>query len=171
MPNKYIALVSGKFKEVFGLVTSSGAGDAGKIVALDSSGKLDVSLMPTGVSPEVTVCPAFENLTAGDFINLFLSGGVIKARKADATTNAKPAHGFVLSNVTAPASATVYREATGNTALSGLTIGSDYYLSTTAGGTTATPPSTTGNISQALGTADSATSMVFTNEKFYVEIA
>src|SRR5438552_291653 len=98
--NKYLAAISGRIKEVFGLVVSTGAPDANKIVALDATGHLDVSLMPSGVSAEVTVAAAFENLAAGDFVNLFLSGGVIQARKADASTNAKPAHGFVLANVT-----------------------------------------------------------------------
>jgi hypothetical protein len=152
-------------------VTSAGVADANKIPALDATGRLDISLMPTGVTQEVTVCASFENLTAGDFVNLFLSGGVIQARKADATTNGKPAHGFVLANVVSPANATVFRESSDNTALAGLTIGSDYYLSTTAGGVTVTPPPAAGNIVQALGTADSASSMVFTNEKFYIEVA
>ena len=169
--NKYLALISGRLKEVFGLVVSSGAPDANKIVALDAAGKLDASVLPAGVSAEVTVCASFENLTAGDFVNLFLDSAVIKARKADATTNAKPAHGFVLANVTAPANATVYRISTANTALTGLTIGSDYWLSTTPGAATTTPPSATGNIVQELGRATLTTSMVFANEKFYTEIA
>src|SRR5678815_3348876 len=100
--NKYLALVTNRVKEVVALVVSTGAPDANKIVALDAAGKLDVSVMPAGVGAEVTVAASFENLAAGDFVNLFLSGGVIKVQKADATTNAKPAHGFVLANVTAP---------------------------------------------------------------------
>lgn len=169
--NKYIGLVAGKLKEVFGLVVSTGAPDANKIVALDAAGKLDASVMPAGVTAEVTACASFENLTAGDFVNLFLDLGVIKARKADATTNAKPAHGFTLANVTAPATATVYRISTANTALAGLTIGSDYFLSTTPGGVTTAAPSTAGNIVQELGRATLTTSLVFANEKFFTEIA
>src|SRR5436309_2844527 len=126
--NKYLAAISGRIKEVFGLVVSTGAPDANKIVALDAAGKLDISVMPAGISAEVTVAAALENLTAGDFVNLVISGGVIKVQKADATTNAKPAHGFVLANVTAPANATVYRISQNNTALTGLTIGTDYFL-------------------------------------------
>lgn len=171
MANKYVALITGKLKEVMALVVSTGAPDAGKIVALDAAGLLDASVMPAGVGPEVTVVASFENLTAGDFVNLFLDAGVAKARKADATTNAKPAHGFVLANVTAPANATVYRISQTNTALAGLTIGTDYFLSTTPGGVTATAPSATGNIVQELGRATLATSMNFSNEKSFVEIA
>jgi hypothetical protein len=169
--NKYLASITGRIKEVLGLVVSTGAPDANKIVALDAAGKLDISLMPTGVGAEVTVAASFENLTAGDFVNLFLSAGVIKVQKADATNNAKPAHGFVLANVTAPADATVYRLSNLNTAVAGLTIGSDYFLATTPGSLTATPPSAAGNIVQPLGRAALATSIVLANEQFWVEIA
>ena len=156
---------------MFGLVVSTGAPDANKIVAVNASGILDISLMPTGVGAEVTVAASSENLTAGDFVNLFLSGGVIKVQRADATTNAKPAHGFVLANVTAPANATVYRTSQNNTALAGLTIGSDYFLATTPGSLTTTPPSASGNIVQPLGRATLATALVFTNEQDYIEIS
>lgn len=160
--NKYIARVSGKNKEVAAIQSSAGAGDAGKIPAVDSSGLLDISFMPVGVAAEVTIAASFEDLVAGNFVNLFLSGGVIKVRKADATDATKPANGFVLANVTSPANATVYRESNTNTALSGLTIGSDYYLSTTPGGVTIAPgPVAAGNLNQRLGVAASATSLVF----------
>lgn len=156
MAYKYIRNVAGIKTETEGLVTSAGAGDAGKIPALDSSGKLDTSLMPTGIGADTTVVPASENLAAGDFINLWNDTGTVKARKADATTTGKECHGFVLSAVTAPANATIYREGT-NTQLSGLTAGSRYYLATTAGQATTTAPSSTGNILQYLGIADSTT--------------
>jgi hypothetical protein len=169
--NKFVSIISGRLKEVFGLVVSTGAPDANKIVAVDAAGKLDISLMPAGVTAEVTVAASFENLTAGDFVNLFLSAGVIKVQKADATTNAKPAHGFVLANVTAPANASVYRISQNNSALAGLTIGSDYFLSTTPGALTATPPSAAGNIVQPLGRATLTTALMMGNEQDWVEIA
>lgn len=162
MPNKYVALVSGKLKEVVALVTSSGAGDAGKIVALDSSGRLDQSVMPVGIGANVVVATASEALTAGDFVNLYDSSG-LKVRKADATNSTKPANGFVLANVAQDAQATVYLLGEVNTQLSSLTVGADYYLSTTPGGVTTTPPSTAGNIVQYLGRAHSATAMQFAN--------
>ena len=108
------------------------------------------------------VAASSENLSAGDFVNLYNNTGVINARKADATTNGKTAHGFVLSNVTSPANATVYLESSQNNSVSGLTVGSDYYLSTTPGVVTTTPPSASGNIVQLLGTATSATNLPFT---------
>jgi hypothetical protein len=155
---KYLARVSGVNTEVIPAVTS--AADA--IVALDNTGKLDISVMPVGIGPEVRTVPAFEDLTAGNFVNIFLSGGVAKARKADATTSGKPAHGFVLSNVTAPADATVFGLSNTNTALAGLTIGSVYYLSTTPGGVMVAPgPVGSGVRSQELGIASLSTEMVF----------
>lgn len=168
--NKYVALVSGKLKEVFGLVVSAGVGDANKIPALDSTGHLDISVLPVGVGAEVVVAASSENLVAGNFVNFFLNSGVINVRKADATTNAKEAHGFVLASVTSPANATVYLVSSQNTAVSGLTIGSDYYLDTTAGGVTVTPPSASGNLVQRLGRAVTATNLPFTNNET-VEVA
>lgn len=170
MTDKYFFNNSGKLKEKAAIVTSAGAGDAGKIIALDSSGLLDVSVMPAGISAEVVVAVSSENLTAGNFVNLYDNAGTVNVRKADATTNAKPAHGFVLANTTSPASATVYLISAKNTGVTGLTVGLDYYLSTTPGGVVSTAPSTAGNIVQFLGRAISATSLPFISD-FYFELA
>lgn len=168
--NKYVALIAGKWKEVFGLVISAGVGDANKIVALDSTGKLDTSVLPVGVGAEVITAVASEALSAGDFINVYDNAGTINVRKADATTNGKPAHGFVLAAVISSGTATVYSISNTNTQLTSLTIGVDYYLSTTPGGVTTTPPSTAGNVVQFLGRAHSTTALVFANERG-IEIA
>lgn len=155
---KYIALITGKLKEVAGLVTSAGAADAGKIPELDGSGRLDSSMMPVGFGSETKVIQASENLAAGDFVNVFNSTG-LRVRKADAS-NGRIAHGFVLNSVTSGQNATVYYGNL-NTAVSGLTIGNELYLSgTTAGTVTATPPSTSGHIVQRLGVATGATEML-----------
>lgn len=165
--NKYLANNAGKMKEVAAVQSSAGAGDAGKIPALDSTGLLDLTMMPTGVAAEVFTAVTSENLTAGDFVNWYSNSGTLTVRKADATTNAKPANGFVLANVTSPASATVYLISNRNTALSGLTVGQDYWLATTAGQITATAPSASGNIVQLLGTAISTTVLPFTKSDTY----
>lgn len=138
--------------------TSAGAGDSGKIVALDGSGKIDSTMMPTGVGADTASITTSENLAAGDFVNIHYSSGQ-KARKADATTSGKEAHGFVLASTTSGQSATVYFEGS-NTALSSLT-GSVYYLSTTAGTATTTAPSSSGNVVQRLGFATSSTTINF----------
>lgn len=159
--NKYIALVSGRKQEVASIQSSAGVGDAGKIPALDTAGKLDVTMMPVGVVADSKLLVAFENLTAGDFVNVFDDGGTAKARKADAATAGKEVDGFVLASVSTAANATVFFEGT-NTQLSGLTLGARYYLSAaTAGLATATPPSTASNVVQYIGRAVSATELSF----------
>jgi hypothetical protein len=163
--NKYVGLISGKLKEVFGLVVSAGVGDANKLVALDSTGKLDNSVMPIGIGPEVLTIVASEALASGDFVNIFDNAGTINVRKADASTSGKPAHGFVLASVLISGTATVYLISQTNNQLSSLTIGVDYYLSTTPGSLTATPPSASGNVVQFLGRAHSTTALVFVNEQ------
>lgn len=157
---KYIALISGKLKQIVATVTSSGAGDDGKIVALDSTGKLDTSVLPVGIGADTKTLPASENLSAGDFVNVWNDSGTVKVRKADASSNAKEAHGFVLSSVTSGANAVVYFEGT-NTQLSSLTLGATYFLSTTAGGVNTTLPNTSGHIVQQLGVALSTTEISF----------
>lgn len=165
--NKYIANNVGKLKEVAATQVSAGVADANKILALGTDGLLDVSVLPVGVGAEVTILPSFENLVAGDFVNIFNDGGTVKVRKADATTNGKPAKGFVIANVAAPANATVYRVSQTNTQLSGLTLGVEYYLSTTPGIISSTAPSASGNIVQAVGVAATTTSLVFENTQFF----
>lgn len=163
---KYFGDVSGKLVEIQPITVSAGVADASKIVQTDSTGRFDVSLMPAGIGAEVSVLPTSENLIAGNFVNIYNAAGVATARKADATTNAKPAQGFTLAGVTSPASATVYGISTKNTALTALTPGSDYWLATTPGGVTLTAPQATGNFVQELGTSESATAMVLSNVKF-----
>jgi len=143
------------------VTTSSGAGDTGKVVALDGSGKIDNTMMPTGVGADTATITASEALSAGDLVNIHNSTGA-KVRKADATTAGKEAHGFVLSSVSNGASATVYFEGS-NTSVTSLTPGV-YYLSTTAGGVTATAPSSSGNVVQRVGFATSSTALNFQSQ-------
>lgn len=156
----FLRTVAGRLTEIFGIQTSAGAGNAGDIPSLDDTGRLDISMMPVGVAAEVQTCPASENLSSGNWVNLWSDSGTLKARKADATTAGKEAQGFVLAAVTSGNTATVYLEGN-NTALSSLTLGSQYWLDTTAGGQTTTAPTTTGNIQQPLGEALSATVINF----------
>lgn len=153
----FLRQVGGALTEVFGLQTSAGAADAGKIPALDATGRLDTSLMPTGVAADVELIPASENLTAGDFVNIHVASGT-KVRKADASAS-KEAHGFVLANVVSPANATVFFEGR-NTAVTGRTAGARQFLSdTTPGGVTETAPTASGRLVQVLGVATSTTTI------------
>ena len=144
-------------------VTSAGAGSSAKLVALDGSGKLDSTVLPVGVGADTASINATENLAAGDFVNVHNSSGP-KVRKADAS-NGRPAHGFVLSAVTSGNPATVYFEGQ-NTGVTGKTPGAIQFLSaSTAGASTETAPTTAGQIVQQLGTAGSATMIIFEAEQ------
>jgi len=146
---------------VNGTVASAGAGDNAKFVQLGSDGKLDLTVLPTGVGADSLVLTTSEAIASGDFINIWNSSGA-KVRKADATVSGKEAHGFVLVGVGSAASATVYFEGT-NTAVTGQTPGV-VYLSATAGLATSTAPSSTGNVVQRIGFATSATSINFQSQ-------
>jgi hypothetical protein len=156
---KYIALISGKKQEVSGLATSGGTGDAGKIVQLDSTGRLDNSLLPVGIGADTGAITASEALSAGDFVNVFNSSGNARVRKADATVVGKEAHGFVLATFAANVVATVYFEGT-NTQVTAQVPGT-VYLSTTAGAATGIAPTASGQTVQSIGFATGATSINF----------
>lgn len=161
--DKYLKHSAGEIVEQASTQTSAGAGDAGKIPALDSNGRLALAMMPSGVAgSDVATITASEALAAGDLVNIHDSTGA-KARKADASGGAaKKAHGFVTAAVSNGAAAEVHFEGP-NTGLSGLTPG-DLYLSATPGGVTSTPPSTAGHIVQKVGVATSTTDMNFEAE-------
>ena len=159
--NKFLELTAGgALAEVVSNDASAGAGDAGKLVALDTTGKLDQTMMPVGLIPDLANFVSFENLAAGDYVNIFLDAAVAKVRKADATTVGKEADGFVLAAVTAPATVDVYFEGS-NTQVTGMTIGATVFLQTTAGAGGSTVPSAAGNVVQKIGRAISATSVSF----------
>lgn len=159
--DKFLYNNSGTLTEKASVQSSAGAGDAGKIPALDASGRLDSTMMPTGIAADTATVTASENLAAGDLVNIWNSTGA-KVRKADATTAGKEAHGFVTGAVISGASATVYFEGT-NAGVTGLTPGVQF-LSTTAGLATATAPSGAGNVVQRVGFATAATSLNFQSE-------
>lgn len=159
MADKPVQLVSGVLTEVEAKTASAGAGDAGKIVALDAGGKIDSTMMPSGVGSDSKSMTASEAISAGDIVNVHDSTGA-KVRKADATATGKNGVGFAPSAISNGASGTINFEGT-ISGLSGLTIGATYYLATTAGGITETPPSGSGNVVQKVGTAISATELSF----------
>lgn len=85
---KFLRLISGVLTEVFGVQTSAGAANAGDIVALDDTGRIDNTMMPVGIGADTAVIAASEALAAGDWVNIWNSTGA-KVRKADATTAGK----------------------------------------------------------------------------------
>ena len=163
---KFLKHESGRIKEDQSVATSAGAGDAGKLAELNASGKFDNSFLPVGIGAETFVAPASENLAAGDIVNVYNNGGALNVRKADATTEGSEASGFVLSAVTSGANATVYFEQLNDqvTFIAG-DIGGDLWLSTTAGTSTTTPPSASGNVVQKIGKVLSTSTMSFLSDQ------
>lgn len=157
MANKYIYLNSGTLTELEAQVTSAGVADAGKIVALDASGKLDSTVLPAGTGSDSKTMTAGEALSAGDLVYINGSG---QALKADANAIAKAAVGFVLTSISNGATGTVYFEGT-VTGLTSLTPGARYFLSTTPGAITTTAPTGTADIVQQVGFAVSSTELSF----------
>lgn len=152
---KPIILVAGQMSQVNTAVTG-GAGDAYGIPSLDVNGKLTDAMLPDSVIDANEVITTSEALSAGNEVNIYNSSG-LKVRKADAA-NGYVSNGYVKAAFSSGASATVYTEGN-NDALTGLTVGADYWLSTTAGGLTTTPPSTAGQIVQYIGRALTATKL------------
>lgn len=160
MADKYLRNNSGVLTETEATVSSAGAGDAGKIPALDNTGRLDESVMPVGIGADTASIVASENLAAGDFVNIYNDGGTAKVRKADASTAGKYAHGFVLEAVTSGDPALVYCEGP-NTAVTGATPGEVFLSATTAGGFTSSAPTGTGKVVQKIGVATATTNINF----------
>lgn len=151
--------LNGEIEQFNPIEISTGSGDAGKIFKLRSDGKIDESLLPPGITPDLDTFIAFENIAAGDFVNIFSDAGVAKIRKADASTISKKAYGYVLIAVTTGNIGFVYYDDKNNQ-LSLLAGGTEYFLSATVpGGITSIEPSTTGFISQKVGIASSVNSM------------
>jgi len=157
---RFLNLENGKRKLENAIDSSGGSSDSGKIIKLDSNGKIDISLLPAGIGEDAIEIAAFEDVSAGDFVNIFDNGGSVAVRKAD-KSNGRDANGFVLESAVAPVPVKVFFEGT-NSQLSGLSIGERYYLDT-AGAVTNVPTTTTGELHQYLGKAFSATEL--TTEK------
>ncbi len=143
--------------------TSAGAGDANRLVALNASGKVDSTALPGGIGGRIEQIQASETLVAGDLVNIHNVGGR-RVRKADASqaTASRLAQGFVLAGIASGATGDVYLDGEEITGLTGLTPGTEYYLSGSAAGTfTATPPATAGHAVQSIGFATDTASIQF----------
>lgn len=160
MADKHLYNNGGAITEREAITTTTGAGDAGKHIAANGSGKLDATFLPDGVGPDTIAIVCSENLAAGDLVSLWSDSGTGKVRKADAS-NGRRADGYVKDAYASGQTATVYFDCT-NDDLSGMTPGATQYLSgSTAGARTETAPTTAGYIVQEVGRARSATEMTF----------
>lgn len=141
-------------------------GHAGMAAVLDGTGKWHMSLMPVGVGAEVVIGNASEALAAGNLCNIHAVATALALRKASATAVATNANGFVLASFASGASSTMYGVSNEITGLSGLTIGAQYYLSSTAGGIATTAPTGDNHIVQRIGRAHSVSAIIFSNSEF-----
>ena len=157
----FYARIAGKTKLLFGIQSSAGVADAGKIIATDATGKIDESLLPEGIGANSVSGTASEAIAAGKFVNLWDNGGVLALRLAD-NSNGRPAWGYTKETIASAGVGTVYRLNTINANMSGLTPGAEQWLGT-AGGVISVPldPTVdTGKVDQFLGIAQSATELV-----------
>lgn len=145
--------------------TSAGVADAGKIIKLDSAGRIDSTMMPVGTGVDSKTFTAAENIAARALVHVLSSGEIANA---DAS-NDRHAVGFAPSAIASAAQGAVHFEGS-ITGLSGLTTGARYYLSdTTPGGVTDTPPTPgTGKCLQEIGSAVSATEISFEPQTAYL---
>ena len=109
MPHKYLTIgTDGNQRLLAAAAQSLGEPSAGSIVALDESGKIDETMMPTGIGAPTRAFLTSESLSAGDLVNIHDDEGIMKVRKADATDVGKVAHGFVEEAFASGTTATVY---------------------------------------------------------------
>lgn len=105
---------------------------------------------------------AAENIAYGAAVNVYNSAGVIVGRNANATDSSKPCHGFctLVGGIVAGTVGEI-QIGSGVAAISSLTPGTAYFLSTTNGLLSAFPPNTVGNIAQYVGFAVTSTTLAF----------
>lgn len=129
----------------------------GQLVTVMNGITVEVDPPPSPPS-RVIVVTATEALAASALVNFWASG----VRNASAADSTKLAWGFVTVGVSEGDPATVYLFGAVDTALSGLTPGTVYYLSAaTPGAVVAVAPSSAGNLVQQIGIAATATQLVF----------
>jgi len=158
--NKFLSFLNGTKTLFTAIKISTGIPDANKILSTDDDGKIHASFLPAGIGAANEVMIASESLLAGDFVNIWLDGGERKVRKADAS-NGRVANGFVTSTVNVNTNATIILQGV-NSSLTGLVVGSKYFLSATSPGLpTLTAPTNLNTIVQELGYAVSSSRLNF----------
>lgn len=157
-PRKFLAVNAGIATQTQG-ATVGGSASAYEIPLCDVNGLLPLSFMPTGVGPDTSQMVASEALSAGAMVNVWSNSGTQNARNADNSSTSKITTGVVIAAVASAGTATVYYSGILN-GLSGLTPGATYFLGA-AGAITLAPPTSSGTVTQIVGTAISATQLQF----------
>lgn len=149
-------------------VTSAGTGSSGKLAALDSSGKLDPSVIPGSVGRDAITLTLSETVAPSSVVNIHNVTGNARARNADAATG-RLAHGFTLTGGASGTDVLVYFEGS-ITGLTGRTPGARQFLGA-AGALTETPPVvgvsgvTAGYILQVIGYATGTASVSYEGDE------
>jgi hypothetical protein len=106
---------------------------------------------------------ATETIFQGAAINLVSVLGTLQVQNANATDGTKPCDGFCSQSGGIPAGGVgeVILNDGVNNALTGLSVGTRYFLATSSGGYTSLSPSGPGTLSQELGIAITTTSLRF----------
>jgi hypothetical protein len=106
------------------------------------------------------VAKALEAITAGQYVSVVLDAGLCKVQKANAANNTKIAVGYSLNTIAA-GDWGIFITTGNNNLLTGLTVGSYYYLSDSSGGdVTTTKPVGVGKTNQCLGFALTSTELI-----------
>lgn len=157
---------SGVVSETAAIESTSGSGDADKIIATGADGKIDPTFLPAGDSATFT---AGETIADGAFV--YIKASDSKVYNASAASGGNAATGFVLAGYSALDSAIVYFSGE-NTHRSALTVQNRYYLSTsTPGSVQSTIPSGTGSLHQFLGEASATTTIPYDGNSDYILLA
>lgn len=120
----------------------------------------DVVVSGGGGSSATRNIVTYEALSAGDLVNVFNDGGILKVRKSNGLNTNQESHGFVLANYPVGTEAVVNFGGL-NTAASGLTIGVQYLSYTNPGKTTNIPPTISNKIFQPVGIAVASNVLVY----------
>lgn len=161
--NIFLTLANGAQQLVKAIASSAGVADANKIVSTDATGYISETLFPPGIPFTAESRVVTENVAAGDLVNEWDDAGTTKIRLANAS-NGREATGFVLAAFTVGQAATVYPMGEVNTAMTGLTVGTKYYLSNISSGKVITGATlfagaANGHLIQLVGRATGATEL------------
>lgn len=109
-------------------------------------------------------------IARGQAVNLYLSGGILKVRLADADSATTMMHGVANSAGSAGDIIEINWLRGLLDSVGGMTTGTLYYLSTTAGAVQSARPSGAGQIIQAAGVALNATTLLFDCSLNYIQL-
>lgn len=119
-----------------------------------------------GQFPQTFTLPASETISVADgpaMLNIWTQTGAAYVRNGNATDNTKPVDCYTLNNYASGQIVTCYTRGIVLAGFTGLTPGGSVYLANTAGLLT----QTTGDPSQRLGVAISATTIVYDPQPIY----